>query len=53
VDIVVSFTDEGCDEIEGDFLLRFFEGDEDPLDPSTDTGEPLSDTMTGRRVTPH
>ena len=51
VDIVVSFTDTGCDEIEGDFLIRFFEADEDPLDPSTDTGEPLSDTMTGRRVT--
>jgi hypothetical protein len=51
VDIVVSLTDTGCDEIEGDFLIRFFEADEDPLIPSTDTGEPLSDTLVGRRVT--
>ena len=51
VDIVVNFTDTGCDEIEGDFSFRFFEADEDPLDPSTDTGEPLSDTITGWRLT--
>ncbi len=41
-----------CTDVQGSFELRFFDPDtEDPLDPSTDTGDPISDTFTGRRVT--
>lgn len=40
----------GC-EIAGSLEVRTFEGGEDPLDPSTDTGEPIAtDTFSGRRV---
>jgi len=41
----------GCDEITGTLEVRTFEDGEDPLDPGTDTGEPIAtDTFTGRRV---
>lgn len=41
----------GCDEIAGSLEVRTFEDGEDPLDPSTDTGDPIAtDTFTGRRV---
>ena len=34
-----------------DHWLREFTGSEDPLDPATDTGDPIAtDTVTGRRV---
>lgn len=42
----------GCGEIIGSLEVRTFEDGEDPLDPSTDTGDPIAeDTFTGRRVT--
>ena len=41
-----------CSTVEGNFELRFFDPQsEDPLDPESDSGDPLSDTFTGRRVT--
>jgi hypothetical protein len=50
VDATLSFSKK-CDNVEGSFELRFFDPEtEDPLDPSSDTGNPLSDTFTGRRV---
>ena len=50
VDAQLSFSKK-CTRIQGSFELRFFDPEtEDPLDPSTDTGTPLSDTFTGRRV---
>ena len=40
-----------CATLQGSFELRFFSPDtEDPLDITTDTGEPITDTFTGRRV---
>lgn len=40
-----------CDQIAGSLEVRTFEDGEDPLDPSTDTGDPIaSDTFSGRRV---
>jgi hypothetical protein len=51
VDAQLSFSKK-CTQVQGSFELRFFDPEtEDPLDPSTDTGGPLSDTFTGRRVT--
>jgi len=50
VDISIDFADRDCDRIYGEFSVRFFEPGEDPLDPRTDTGEPLTDTFVGRRV---
>jgi hypothetical protein len=51
VDAKSTFSDH-CKELRGSFELRFFDsGTEDPLDPSTDTGAPLADTFTGRRIT--
>jgi len=50
VDATLTFSKK-CDQVEGSFELRFFDPEtEDPLDPATDTGNPLSDTFTGRRV---
>jgi hypothetical protein len=50
VDTQLSFSKK-CTQVQGSFELRFFDPQtEDPLDPSTDTGGPLSDTFTGRRV---
>ena len=41
----------GCDNIAGTLEVREFTGSEDPLDPDTDTGDPIAtDTVTGRRV---
>ena len=41
----------GFDNIAGSLEVREFTGSEDPLDPGTDTGDPIAtDTVTGRRV---
>ncbi|NIP38754.1 MAG: hypothetical protein GWO07_08440 [Candidatus Dadabacteria bacterium] len=50
IDIEIEFEGENCEETVGSFELRFFEEDEDPLDVSTDTGEAIEDTYTGRKV---
>ncbi|MEA2489762.1 MAG: hypothetical protein QOH21_1554, partial [Acidobacteriota bacterium] len=53
IDIAFHTTGQGCDQIAGSLVVRTFEDGEDPLDPATDTGEPIaSDTFTGRRVQP-
>ncbi|MEZ4295237.1 MAG: hypothetical protein R3B70_09700 [Polyangiaceae bacterium] len=55
IDIALTAVGQSCDEIEGSLVVRTFEDGEDPLDPATDTGDPIaSDTFTGRRarVTP-
>jgi hypothetical protein len=50
VDAALSFSKQ-CNRVEGSFELRFFDPEtEDALDPSTDSGNPLSDTFTGRRI---
>lgn len=50
VDAVSSFSRD-CKDIHGSFELRFFDAQtEDALDPATDTGSPLAETFTGRRV---
>jgi hypothetical protein len=51
IDITFQTAGHGCDEITGSLVVRTFEDGEDPLDPVTDTGDPIaSDTFTGRRV---
>lgn len=51
IDISFATVGQGCDQIAGSLEVRTFEAGEDPLDPSTDTGDPIaSDTFTGRRV---
>ena len=51
VDISLHTVGAGCDNIAGSLEVREFTGSEDPLDPGTDTGEPIAtDTVTGRRV---
>ncbi len=51
VDISLHTVGGGCDNIAGSLEVREFTGSEDPLDPDTDTGEPIAtDTVTGRRV---
>lgn len=50
IDISLNTAGNGCDNVAGSFTLRFFEAGEDPLDPASDTGAPISDTFTGRRV---
>lgn len=53
VDVSVHTVGNGCDRIAGSLVVREFTGSEDPLDPSTDTGDPIAmDTFTGRRVKP-
>lgn len=53
VDIVLRTVGHGCDTIAGSLEVREFTGDEDPLDPSTDEGDPIAtDNVTGRRVKP-
>lgn len=53
VDVSVHTVGNGCDTIAGSLVVREFTGSEDPLDPSTDTGDPIAtDTFTGRRVKP-
>jgi hypothetical protein len=52
VDTIATFSGK-CTRVEGSFELRFFTtGIEDPLDPSSDTGSPITDTFTGRKVFP-
>ena len=51
VDISLHTVGGGCDNIAGSLEVREFTGSEDPLDPDTDTGDPIAtDTVTGRRV---
>lgn len=51
VEIAFHTVGPGCDAIAGSLEVRTFEDGEDPLDPSTDTGDPIaSDTFSGRRV---
>lgn len=51
VDVSLYTVGGGCDNIAGSLEVREFTGSEDPLDPGTDTGEPIAtDTVTGRRV---
>jgi hypothetical protein len=53
VDVTLHTVGNGCDTITGSLVVREFTGSEDPLDPSTDTGDPIAtDTFTGRRVKP-
>ena len=51
VDATINFNGNSCDEIEGEFTLRFFEPDQDPLNPDGSSGSPITETLTGRRVT--
>ncbi|MFY9824666.1 MAG: hypothetical protein WAM82_25030 [Thermoanaerobaculia bacterium] len=51
VDIVLHRVGHDCAMIAGSFSLRFFEAGEDPLNPASDTGTPITDTFTGRRLT--
>ena len=51
VDVSLHTVGNGCDNLAGTLEVREFTGSEDPLDPTTDTGEPIAtDTVTGRRV---
>lgn len=51
IDISFHTVGQGCEQIAGSLVVRTFEDGEDPLDPATDTGDPIaSDTFTGRRV---
>jgi len=51
IDIAFEADGKGCERITGSLVVRTFEDGEDPLDPATDTGDPIaSDTFTGRRV---
>src|SRR5690349_18288082 len=51
IDIAFQSAGQGCDQIAGSLVVRTFEDGENPLDPATDTGDPIaSDTFTGRRV---
>jgi hypothetical protein len=51
VDISLHTVGGGCDNIAGSLEVREFTAGEDPLDPATDTGDPIAtDTVTGRRV---
>lgn len=51
VDVSLHTVGSGCDNIAGSLSVREFTGGEDPLNPATDTGEPIAtDTFTGRRV---
>lgn len=53
VDVTLNTVGRGCDNIAGSLEVREFTAGEDPLDPSTDTGDPIAtDTFTGRRVKP-
>jgi hypothetical protein len=51
VDISLHTVGGGCDDVAGSLVVREFTAGEDPLDPATDTGDPIAtDTVTGRRV---
>jgi hypothetical protein len=49
-DITMHTVGSGCDNVAGTITLRFFEASEDPLNPASDTGQPITETFTGRRV---
>jgi hypothetical protein len=51
-DITLHTVGHGCDNVAGTSTLRRFEAGtmEDPLDPASDTGEPVIQPFTGRRV---
>ena len=50
-DITLHTVGRGCDNVAGTSTLRFFEaGKEDPLNPASDTEEPVIQPFTGRRV---
>ena len=49
-DITMHTVGGGCDNVAGTITLRFFEAGEDPLNPASDTGQPITETFTGRRV---
>jgi hypothetical protein len=51
-DITLHTVGYGCDNVAGTTTQRRFEAgtSEDPLDPTSDTGEPFIQTFTGRRV---
>jgi hypothetical protein len=49
-DITMHTVGRGCDNVAGTITLRFFEAGEDPLNPASDTGQPITETFTGRRV---
>ena len=54
VDVSLHTVGGGCDNIAGSLVVREFTGSEDPLNPATDTGDPIAtDTVTGRRVKAH
>ena len=51
VDVSLHTVGNGCDNIAGSLEVRELTAGEDPLDPGTDTGDPIAtDTVTGRRV---
>lgn len=50
VDIQLHTVGNGCANVAGQFTLRFYEAGEDPLNPGSDTGQPISDTFSGRRL---
>jgi hypothetical protein len=51
VDISLHSVGNGCDNVAGSLEVRELTAGEDPLDPATDTGDPIAtDTFTGRRV---
>jgi hypothetical protein len=50
IDVVFHSVGHGCAKIAGSFSLRFFQAGEDPLNPASDTGTPITDTFTGRRL---
>jgi hypothetical protein len=53
VDVSLHTVGRGCDNIAGSLEVREFTAGEDPLNPATDTGDPIAtDTVTGRRVKP-
>lgn len=49
-DATLRFLDKKCKEVEGEIILRFFELDEDPLDLSSESSDPLHFIFTGRRL---
>ena len=50
VDATINFIGSSCDNVGGSFTLRFFDNGEDPLNPDSSSGEPITDTFTGRRI---
>jgi hypothetical protein len=50
VNVDVTFTDNDCGGIEGEFTVSFYAPDVDPLDLDSIPENVISDTFTGRRV---